>query len=461
MELVIFELGGSRFAAEAARVSKVMEILPVTPLPYAPHDVEGLVNVSGAVLLKVDLAARLHMPARSARADGNMLVILTGGETVAAQVDRVLGKVTVEEGQFNRYGNDGHDPLVVGELQDEEGMVLMLDLTRLGLQDMEAAGVPEGGGGLLGVFESSARADDTELRLAQELQTVTVTDGGEVFAFHMDCVLEIVEIRELTTLPGAAPEVDGLMQLRGQALMVLSLARLMQWPQAGRPRFVLVISMGGSRVGISVSEVVGIERYAREDVQPISGGDGQLEGYLAGVGAHTGRMTGLIATDSLISADLMARCKRYLTDHGLETAAMSDVEFRSKRRVLGFRLGNERCALPLSLVDRVEEFTPGVDLPRGDEDLAGVIQIKGEVTPVLDLREMLGVTPQSTGAYIVVRLPGGAWALVVDKVDRVLEIAEKDITPVRSRDNDFVNEVARLQGELVSLLTLEPLAQVA
>ncbi len=33
MELVIFELGGSRFAAEAARVSKVMEILPVTPLP--------------------------------------------------------------------------------------------------------------------------------------------------------------------------------------------------------------------------------------------------------------------------------------------------------------------------------------------------------------------------------------------------------------------------------------------
>ena len=39
--------------------------------------------------------------------------------------------------------------------------------------------------------------------------------------------------------------------------------------------------------------------------------------------------------------------------------------------------------------------------------------------------------------------------------------AEKDITPVRSGERDLVAEVARLQDELVSLLTLEPLAQAA
>jgi len=215
------------------------------------------------------------------------------------------------------------------------------------------------------------------------------------------------------------------------------------------------------RIGISVTEVVGIERYARDDVQPIEGADGQLEGYLTGQGEHAGRMTGLIATDGLVSDALMASCRRYLSEHGLETAAMSEVEFRATRRVLGFRLGAERCALPLSLIDRVEEFAPGVDLPRGDDTLAGVVQIKGEVTPVLDLRRMLGITPQATGAYVVVRLPGGTWALVVDRIDRVLEIAEKDITPVRSGERDLVAEVARLQDELVSLLTLEPLAQAA
>lgn len=460
MELVVFELSTSRFALAAAQVSKVLDILPLTPLPYAPPEVEGLVNVSGAVLLKVDLAQRLGMAARSASADGNLMVVVTGLETLVVQVDRVLGKITLEAHEIHRYQDGDAQQLVVGEIHDEQGMVLLLDAARMGLQDMQPANVPDGGGGLVGHFDAKAQAGPDERKI-QELQTVTVTDGGEVFAFHMDCVHEIVEIRQLTALPGAAPEVDGLMQLRGSALIVLSLARLLQWPRKTQPRFVLVLSMRGSRIGISVSEVVGIERYARDDVQAIDGADGQLEGYLSGQGGQAGRMTGLIATDGLVSDELMGSCRRYLTEHGLEMGGMTDVEFRATRRVLGFRLGHERCALPLSLIDRVEEFAPGVDLPRGDDTLSGVVQIKGEVTPVLDLRRIMGITPLSTGAYVVVRLPGGTWALVVDRIDRVLEIAERDITPVRSGESDLVAEVARLQGELISLLTLEPLAEKA
>ena len=458
MELVVFELCSSRFAFPATQVGKVQDLLPVTPLPYAPPQVEGLVNVSGAVLLKVDLGRCLQLGARPP--EGNLMVVSTGAETVAVQVERVLGKVSYEAGQVHQYSEGAPGELVVGEIQDEQGMILVLDASRLGLQDMQAVDVPEGGGGLVGHFDVQAGNADAQ-RKVQELQTVTVADGGEVFAFHMACVHEIVEIRQLTALPGAARQVQGLMQLRGNALMVLSLARLLNLQATSEPRFVLVLSVRGSRIGISVTEVVGIERYARDEVQAIDGGDGQLEGYLTGQGDQAGRMTGLIATDTLVADELMASCKRYLTEHGWETGTMADVEFRSTRRVLGFRLGHERCALPLSLIDRVEEFSPGVDLPRGDEALSGVVQIKGEVTPVLDLRDALGITPQTTGAYVVVRLPGGTWALVVDRIDRVLEIPERDITPVRSGEHDMVAEVARLDGELISLLTLDPLAQPA
>jgi chemotaxis signal transduction protein len=62
---------------------------------------------------------------------------------------------------------------------------------------------------------------------------------------------------------------------------------------------------------------------------------------------------------------------------------------------------------------------------------------------------------------VVVRIQGAPWALVVDKVDRVIEIAEKDITHVRTNQNDYLTEVGRLDGELVSLLSLEPLSSAA
>jgi len=93
MELVLFDIQENRFALRASAVSQVLESLAVTPLPYAPPEVEGLVNVTGTVLLKIDLALRLGMPARTADANGNLLVVITGHENIALQVDRVHNKI--------------------------------------------------------------------------------------------------------------------------------------------------------------------------------------------------------------------------------------------------------------------------------------------------------------------------------------------------------------------------------
>lgn len=460
MELVLFEVGKGRFAFSAIGVSKVLDVLPVTPLPYAPADVEGLVNVAGAVYLKVDLAARLGMGERSADPNGNLLVVTAQKDTVVVQVDRVFNKISLESDAIKLYDESDSDALVRGEFMLPDGMVLLLSEASLGLQNMEPVGVPEGGGGLVGQIEATTVTQAAEL-VNNDMPTVTVQDGDETYAFHMEDVLEIIEIRDLTALPGAGPEVEGLMQLRGSALLVLSLSKLLKCEQTVAPKFVLVVAVHGSRLGISVADMVGIERYEKDILQTITGGDSQLEGYLPGYGAWEGRMTGLVALGGLVSLDSMAHFRRYLIQHGVDMAAISEQEMKSVRRLLSFRLGDERCALPLSLVDRVEEYGSAVNLPQGDDSLAGVVQIKGEVAPVLDMRDMLGIKGKDTSAYVVVRIQGAPWALVVDKVDRVIEIAEKDITPVRTSQNDYLTEVGRLDGELISLLSLEPLSRAA
>lgn len=460
MELVLFEVGKGRFAFSAVGVIKVLDALPVTPLPYAPADVEGLVNVAGAVYLKVDLAARLGFGERSADPNGNLLVVTAREDTVVVQVDKVFNKISVEPENINLYDATDTSALVRGEFLLPDGMVLLLNEAVLGLQNMQPEGVPEGGSGLLGQVDATAAARAAEVS-NNDMPTVTVQAGHETYAFHMGDVLEIVEIKELTSLPGAGQEVQGLMQLRGTALLVLSLTELLQCKQKTTPRFVLVVAVHGTKLGIAVADIVGIERYEKDILQAISGGDTQLEGYLPGMDSSLSRMTGLVSIDGLISAESMAHFRRYLSQHGVDMAAVTEQELKSVRRLLSFRLGGERCALPLSLVDRVEEYASAVNLPEGDDSLAGVVQIKGEVAPVLDMRDMLGVKAGDTSAYVVVRIQGAPWALVVDKVDRVIEIAEKDITPVRTNQNDYLTEVGRLDGELVSLLSLEPLSRAA
>jgi chemotaxis signal transduction protein len=212
MELVLFDIQENRFALRASAVSQVLESLAVTPLPYAPPEVEGLVNVAGSVLLKIDLALRLGMPARTADRDGNLMVVMTGHENIALQVDRVHNKINLDEAQLTPYVDPAQRNLVCGEFNYNERMVLLLDEQSLDMRNMDPTGVPEGGGGLIG-FDSHEDNRSEAIALANlDMATVTVEDSDETYALHMAHVQEIVEIGALTQLPGASAEVQGLMQ---------------------------------------------------------------------------------------------------------------------------------------------------------------------------------------------------------------------------------------------------------
>jgi len=244
IELVIFDIKDSRFALRASAVSKVLDPLTITPLPYAPPEVEGLVNVAGSVLLKIDMALRLGMPARAADASGNLMVVLTGHEQIAVQVDRVHNKITVEDGTITPYEDGTLRNLVCGEFSLEERMVLVLDERALDMREMSPTGVPASGGGLIGLPSMESTTQTHAEMVMHDLPTVTVEDSHETYALHMNHVQEIVELATLSDLPGAGPEVMGLMQLRGQALLIISLAGLLGRPMNQKPRFVLAQHSG-------------------------------------------------------------------------------------------------------------------------------------------------------------------------------------------------------------------------
>ncbi len=461
MELVLFELGPSRMAFPARGISKVLEPLPVTPLPYAPPEVEGLVNVGGMVVVKMDLACRLGMPARSASFAGNLLMVAGRDDTVLVQVDKVLNKLTLDEDELTLYDDDGSGSLVRGEFRAGGELVLLLDERLLGLHEVAPCDVPDGGGGVLGhaqdlEVQRDARVQDDDLRL------LVMRDGGEVYALPMADVQEIVEISPMTALPGVGDEVDGLMQLRETALLVISLARVLGQPRTAAAGYVIVVAVGGLRLGISIAEVIGIEAHSSAGMQALTVGDSQLSGYVPGIGAWRGRMTGVLSLGGLLSQELRDKYSRFLGKHVPATLALAN-DAGTVRKLLAFSVAGERCALELSRVDRIEEYFEGSALPDGDGAFPEIIQVKGSLAASLDLRKLLTPSnaardPADTPVYILVKVNGASWALLADKVDGVISIPESDITPIRTRQSDYLPEVGQLDGRLVSLFSLDPLA---
>jgi purine-binding chemotaxis protein CheW len=107
------------------------------------------------------------------------------------------------------------------------------------------------------------------------------------------------------------------------------------------------------------------------------------------------------------------------------------------RRFLEFHLGKESYAVGLLKVKEVitpPEITP---IPKSPAYVCGLINLRGLVLTVIDLRKKLGIQPstdQSQAAVIIFDLEDHMVGVVVDSIQKVLNVGEDSIKPVPDAD---------------------------
>ena len=97
-----------------------------------------------------------------------------------------------------------------------------------------------------------------------------------------------------------------------------------------------------------------------------------------------------------------------------------------------FRIGGEDYAIDIMRVREIIHPLPVTPVPRAPAFVEGVIRLRGEVIPVLDVRRRLGV-PQvpltRKSRFLVVNVAGRRIGLVVDEVCEVLRLPRAEIRP--------------------------------
>jgi purine-binding chemotaxis protein CheW len=96
-ELIAFRIGTQEFCVDIMAVREIRGYTPATALPQAPCFVRGVINLRGAVLPIVDLAARLGFPPAEPTARHVIMVVNVEHQVVGLLVDAVLDILTVEE----------------------------------------------------------------------------------------------------------------------------------------------------------------------------------------------------------------------------------------------------------------------------------------------------------------------------------------------------------------------------
>ncbi len=129
-------------------------------------------------------------------------------------------------------------------------------------------------------------------------------------------------------------------------------------------------------------------------------------------------------------------------------------------RCLCFNLGHEEFAVPLLKIKEViakPEVTP---LPQSPNYFLGIMNLRGQIVSILDLRLKLGIKPTASAETSVMILDLGVHSVgvVVDQVNSVQLVNNKDIsdkpTIEQSKTHDYITGVFKRNEKLVFLLDI-------
>jgi purine-binding chemotaxis protein CheW len=126
-----------------------------------------------------------------------------------------------------------------------------------------------------------------------------------------------------------------------------------------------------------------------------------------------------------------------------------------------FKVSGAEYALPASDVLHLESFTAATKVPGTPPHVAGLMQVRGRVVPIIDLHLLFGAGPHELSPLsrvLVVQSGARAVALLADSAREVLKIdpAEYRAAPemVADAGQGFVKSVAQASGRLVMLVDL-------
>ena len=129
---------------------------------------------------------------------------------------------------------------------------------------------------------------------------------------------------------------------------------------------------------------------------------------------------------------------------------------------LTFSLGEEEYGVDILKVQEIKGYVPTTRIPNAPQDVVGVLNLRGTIVPIVDLRRKFGLEmteyDQFT-AIVVVVVQGRVMGMIVDSVSEVMSIPPGDIQPPpdfgASLSGNTLQGMAKVGEKLIILLDID------
>ncbi len=173
---------------------------------------------------------------------------------------------------------------------------------------------------------------------------------------------------------------------------------------------------------------------------------------------------------------MIENCDKLYLDRAIEDGVVMSLEIEEVGDVKGveadqeltqlvtFSIGEEEFGVNILQVQEIIRTMEITNVPRAPEFVEGVINLRGKVIPIVDMRRRFGLQSKDHDKYtriIVIEIDMIIVGFVVDAVSEVLRIPANSVQPpppmVAGMDSDYIDGVGKLDDRLLILLDLDSL----
>ena len=140
---------------------------------------------------------------------------------------------------------------------------------------------------------------------------------------------------------------------------------------------------------------------------------------------------------------------------------MDNVTANEELQLVIFRLAKEEYGLPITKVQEINRLVPITKLPQTPTFMEGIINLRGRIIPVIDLRKRFSLPADEQSEdnrIIIVEVNGQTVGIIVDAVTEVVRLAGASVEPPPPTfilDAQYIHGVGKLEERLLILLDID------
>ncbi len=468
-QLVTFLLGEDEFGADIMDVKEIIRVPDITRVPNAPAYVEGACNLRGNVLPIIDGRTWFNLERKQRDENSRVLVIDVEGKATGIIVDKVsevmrVNTLDIEEPPQIVKNMDSDYLNGVVKLENGKRLVMLLDVVKA--LSAQCAGQDRADRQEENLPQNSASIGAAGVESIDEEQMVSFLLGKEEYAIGIMKVKEIIRAPQIVKVPNCEAYIEGVVSIRNNLLPIINLRTYfgMEHLDVSDYTRILVVDMGNFTAGIMVDKVSEVLRVPKSIIQPPPKFTVQSGEQLQGVAKLNNgeRMILMLEPSKLISAEELSGIGG--VDGSYEHTEQKSIERQAldEEQLVTFKIESEEYGVKIANVQEINRMTEVTKIPRAPYFIEGIVNLRGNVIPVLNLRRLFKLPDKPISdatRIIIVDFEGKRTGIVVDSVSEVLRF-EKNLVEAPPEvlssgiDSDYVEGVGKLEGSRRMILIL-------